>query len=86
MSEVKLDLRYAAIPAGCTISVSAIMANVSLIVPPGAAVDFDVTPVMAATRNDARDVGSPGYREPHLHVRGSALMSEVRVRVRALGR
>jgi hypothetical protein len=86
MSDVRLDLRYAAIPDGCTISVMAIMANVSLIVPPGLAVDFDVTPVMASTRNDAKELESPGYRVPHVHVQGAAVMSEVRVRVRSLAR
>ena len=86
MSDVKIDLRYAVIPAVCTIDVSAIMANVSFIVPPSLVVDFDVTSIMASARNDARAVASVGYILPHVRIRGSAIMSEVRVRVRELGR
>ena len=85
MSEVKLDLRYAVIPPSCTIDVSAIMANVSFIVPPGMVVDFDVMSVMASARNDERAVATSGYMLPHVRIRGSAIMSEVRVRVRPMG-
>lgn len=86
MSDVKIDLRYAVIPSGCTIDLSAIMANVSFIAPPGLVVDFDVTSIMASARNDARAMASDGYTLPHVRIRGSAIMSEVRVRVRELGR
>lgn len=86
MSEVKIDLRYAVIPVACTIDLSAIMANVSFIVPPGLIVDFDVSSIMASVRNDARGVTGAGYVLPHVRIRGSAIMSEVRVRVRELGR
>jgi hypothetical protein len=84
MSDVKIDLRYAVIPPACTIDVSAIMANVSFIVPPGLVVDFDVASIMASVRNGA--TASAGYTLPHVRIRGSAVMSEVRVRVRELGR
>jgi hypothetical protein len=86
MSEVKIDLRRAVIPPHCTIDVTAIMANVTFTVPPGMIVDFDVSPIMASTRNDARGVGIMGYELPHVRIRGSAIMAEVRVRVRDLGR
>jgi hypothetical protein len=85
MSDVKIDLRYAVIPPACTIDVSAIMANVSFIVPPSLVVDFDVTSIMASVRNDARGTANAGYTLPHVRIRGSAFMSEVRVRVRELG-
>ena len=86
MSEVKIDLRYAVIPPACTIDVSAIMANVSFIVPPGFVVDFDVGAIMGASRNDARAVAHDTYTLPHVRIRGSAIMAEVRVRVRDRGR
>jgi hypothetical protein len=86
MSDVKIDLRYAAVPPACTIDVSAIMANVLFIVPPGMIVDFDVMSVMASARNDERAVAASGYVLPHVRIRGTAIMSEVRVKVRALGR
>jgi len=86
MSDVKIDLRYAHIPPGCTIEVSAIMANVSFIVRPGMVVDFDVLPIMAAAGNDPRSEASSGYTVPQVRVRGTAIMSEVRVRARDMGR
>jgi hypothetical protein len=85
MSEVKIDLRYAVIPPACTIEVSAVMANVSFIVPPGFGVDFDVRAVMASIRNDT-DGARDGYMLPNVRIRGTAVMAEVRVRVRPLGR
>jgi hypothetical protein len=86
MSEVKVDLRYAVVPPGCTIDVSAIMANVAFIVPPGLIVDFDVTPLMGSARSDPRASGRDVYVQPHLRILGSAIMAEVRVKVRELGR
>ena len=81
MSSIRLDLRQAIIPAGCTIDVRAIMANVAIIVPPTLAVDFDVTPIMGSAYSDtARAVATFGA--PHVRVRGRAFMAEVRVRRR----
>jgi hypothetical protein len=84
MSDVKVDLRYAAIPPGCVIEVRAFMASVAIIVPPGLDVAFNVNPFMGAAGSDADDGMLPGVS--HVHVHGSAFMAEVRVRVRALGR
>ena len=81
----RLPLRYAVIPPECLIDVTAIMANVSFIVPPGFVVDFDVTPIMASARSDPRATGTSVYEVPRVRIRGSAIMSEVRVRVRDLG-
>lgn len=86
MSHMRIDLRYAVIPAGCTIEVRAFMANVAFTAPPGMVVGFDVTPVMSSTRNDASAMHATGDWRPHVQVRGSAIMSEVRVRVREPGR
>jgi len=81
MSSIRLDLRQAIIPAGCTIDVRAIMANVAIIVPPTLAVDFDVTPIMGSAYSDsARAMATFGA--PHIRVRGRAFMAEVRVRRR----
>ena len=84
MSEVKIDLRYAALTPGCMIDVTAVMANVSVIVPPGLVVDFDVSSIMASTRNDSHADGAGRYTLPHRRIIGTAVMAEVRVRVRAL--
>lgn len=62
------------------------MGNVQVIVPPGMVVDFDVGSFMATTRNDVRAQRLNGYLEPDVRIRGSAVMAEVRVRVRELGR
>jgi hypothetical protein len=86
MSDMKIDLRYAAIPAGCSIEVKAVMANVSLIVPPGLVVAFNVDPFLSSARSDADGGSLEGHGLAHVHVYGSAIMSEVRVRVRRLGR
>ena len=83
MSDMKVDLRYAAIPAGCAIDVTAIMANVSIIVPPGLVVALDVDPFMASVLCDAESGLTAGRDLPHVRVHGKAIMSEVRVRVRS---
>jgi hypothetical protein len=86
MSDVKIDLRYAVLPPACTIDVSAIMANVSFIVPPGMIVDFDVSSFMSSAHNDERSMATSVYTLPHVRIRGRAIMAELKVRVRELGR
>ena len=84
MCDMKLDVRYAALPARCEIDVTAVMAAVAIIVAPGTLVDFNVDPLMGAAGSSADD----SFRDPlsaHLRVRGKAIMSEVRVKVRRLG-
>jgi hypothetical protein len=85
MCDMKVDLRYAAVPPHCEISVTAIMSSVAVIVAPGTLVDFDVNPIMGAAGSGADDF----FRDPssaHIRVRGQAIMAEVRVKVRRLGR
>ncbi len=85
MCDMKLDLRYAAVPPHCEISVTALMSSVAVIVAPGTLVDFDVNPIMGAAGSGADDF----FRDPssaHIRVRGQAIMAEVRVKVRRLGR
>jgi hypothetical protein len=84
MSDVKIDLRYAAIPPGCAIEVRALMSSVSIIVPPGLSVAFHIDPFLGAAGSAADDSMHPG--QSHVSVTGSCFMAEVRVRVRALGR
>ena len=84
MSDVKIDLRYAVIPPECMIDVTAIMANVSIIVTPGMIVDFDVTPIMASAGNATRAMGTSIHALPRVRIRGTAIMAEVKVKVREL--
>jgi hypothetical protein len=84
MSDVKIDLRYAAIPPGCEIEVRALMSSVAIIVPPGLSVAFHIDPFLGAAGSDADDSMLSG--QSHVSVTGSCFMAEVRVRVRALGR
>lgn len=81
MSNIRLDLRQAVIPPGCVIEVRAIMASVSIIVPPGLPVEFDISPFMGTARNDSSRVPA-AFGAPVVRVTGSAVMAEVRVRVR----
>ncbi|MDQ2668911.1 MAG: DUF1707 domain-containing protein [Gemmatimonadota bacterium] len=85
MCDMKLDLRYAALPAQCTIDVTAIMSAVVIIVSPGTLVDFNVDPIIGAAGSGADDF----FRDPasaHLRVRGKAIIAEVRVKVGRHGR
>ena len=81
MCDMKVDLRHAAIPSRCTIEVTAIMSSVSLIVPPGLVVDFNVDPLLGAAGCDAEDSLLAGRAQ--VEILGTAFMSEVRVRVRS---
>ena len=83
MCDMKIDLRYAAVPPGCVIEVKSVMASVAIIVPPGMSVDFNVDPIMGAAGSDA---SGSAYGDTHVTVRGSAIMSDVRVRTRTLSR
>lgn len=85
MCDMKLDLRYAAIPPHCVIEVTAVMSSVAIIVLPGMLVDFTVDPIMGAAGSNADD----DFRDPssaHIRVSGKAIMADVRVKVRRLGR
>lgn len=84
MSDVRIDLRYAVIPPECMIDITAIMANVSIIVTPGMIVDFDVTTIMASAGNATRAMGTSIHELPRVRIRGTAIMAEVKVKVREL--
>jgi hypothetical protein len=75
MSEVRLDFRTALLPEQCTIEVSAIMSNVTIIVPPEMSVDMDVSAILSNARNGA-SLG-PAYGAPRIRI-----VAEVRARAR----
>jgi hypothetical protein len=82
MSEVKLDLRFATLPVHGTIDVSAVMANVRIIVPPEVSVECRISPFMGTVRNTAEGSEWPDLGAPRIEVVGSCVMAEVRIDVR----
>lgn len=85
MSNMVVDLRYAVMPDDCEIEISAIMASVTILVSPTMVVDFDALPIMGSAKSAANSIPTRGSRPP-LRVHGTAIMSEVQVKVRDLGR
>ena len=81
MSEVRLDLREADLPAVLEVELLAVMASVKLTVPPGVEVVMDVTPFMAEVADKTRTPPLPG--RPRVVVRGTGVMAEVKVVERA---
>lgn len=81
MSEVKLDLREADLPAVLQIELLAVMASVKVTVPPGVEVSMDVTPFLAEVSD--RTKTPPAAGRPRVVVRGTGVMAEVKVVERA---
>jgi len=77
MSEVRIDLRDAELPATLEIEVLAIMSAVKVTVPSGVEVVLDVTPVMGAVAD--RTNGVPSAGGPRVVLRGTGIMAEVTV-------
>jgi hypothetical protein len=82
--DVKVDLRDNPIPQDFTLDVGAFAAGVTLIVPPGVDVAFDVFAMMGTAKSEA-DEPSHGSRAPWIRVTGSVVMGEVKVIVRTPG-
>jgi hypothetical protein len=86
MSDNRLDLTNAALPVGGVVNIhlNAIMAAVKIIVSPGMRVINETHSFMADVQSDADELESrltaPGT--PVIRLTGSAVMSEVKVRVR----
>jgi len=80
-ADVKVDLRDNPIPQDFTFDVGAFAATVTLIVPPGVNVAFDVFAAMGNATSQA-DEPSHGARAPWIRVSGSVFMGEVKVLVR----
>lgn len=83
MSDVKLDFRHTDIPHGFTMDVQCIMAQVTIIVPPDMAADFNVFTVMGSTDSAAPNVRDAPFGARTMSVSGGAVMGEVKVVVRA---
>ena len=81
-SDVKVDLRDNPIPPGFTFDVGAFASSVTLLVPPGVDVVFDVFAAMASATSQADEPLNNSTRAPWIRVKGSALMSEVKVVVK----
>jgi hypothetical protein len=87
MSDTKLDLTQAALPVGgvVNIEITAVMASVKLIVPPGMRVINETHSFMADVRNgaDEYDTGAlTSPKSPVVRLTGTAFMAEVKVKVR----
>jgi hypothetical protein len=86
MSDAKLDLREARLAPGVTdIDIFAFWTSVKVIVPPGVRVVDHTTPFIADVANetllDPTEVASPCI----LRIRGSVIMSELKVKTMAIG-
>jgi hypothetical protein len=91
MSDSKLDLTSAVLPVGgvVNIDVTAIMASVRIIVPPGMRVINEMHAVMASVTSKAHEMDRPGDERPGatvIRLTGTAIMAEVKVVVRKLER
>lgn len=86
MSDTKLDLTQAVLPPGVVdLHVSAVMSNVKITVPEGMRVINEMHAIMASVNSHADELPRPGEREgllPVVRLTGTAVMAEVRVRVR----
>jgi hypothetical protein len=82
LAEVKVDLRDNAIPADFTFDVRAFGSRVTLIVPPGINVRFDVFALIGNAINQAHEQLPEARNTPSMTVRGSVVLGEVRVLVR----
>jgi len=86
MSSIVLDLRETTIPAGvCEIDLLAVMANLEILVPPGVVVEDLALGVMANVENRAIDEGIVPVDAPRIRITGTAVMSNVEVRMGPVG-
>ena len=84
LGEVKVDLRGNEIPEGFTLDARAYGSRVTLIVPPGVRVLFDVFSFMGNAISQAHEPTQSDAASPVVCVRGSAYLGEIRVLVREL--
>lgn len=86
MSDTRIDLTSAALPVGgvVNIDITAVMASVRIIVPPGMRVVSELHSFMADVGSwaDELDDGVLGAGTPIVRLRGSAVMADVKVKVR----
>ncbi|HEY4305269.1 MAG TPA: LiaF domain-containing protein [Gemmatimonadaceae bacterium] len=83
MSDSKLDLTNAALPVGgvVNIEITAVMASVRIIVPPGMRVINEMHSVMADVSSNADEI-APSSTSPIIRLTGSVIMAEMKVKVR----
>jgi len=81
MSDVKLDLRHAALPPFCEIHVTCVMANVQLTVPPGLPVIFEADGFIGTATSSAIEPDTTTHGAI-VRVVGSAVLGEIRVSVK----
>ena len=84
LGEVRIDLRENAIPDDFTLDVRAWGARVTLIVPPGVDVGFDVLALGGNAINQAPEPGDESSAK-RIRVNGTAVLGEIRVLVRERG-
>jgi hypothetical protein len=77
-AELTLDLREAALGAGCEIEVQAYLASVRVLLPSDAVLDLQVGPVLGSVVDDTTP--STGHDGPRVRLRGVSFMAEVAVR------
>jgi hypothetical protein len=83
MSNLTLDLRSARLSPGLTdVHVSAVMASVQVILPPGVRVIENVRAFMASVTDDSYSVVSSDSSAPVIRLTGRAFMAEVKVRTK----
>jgi hypothetical protein len=84
LSALTLDLREARIPAGVTtLEISATLAEVKVILPPGLRVECDGTAVLGAfTQKESGYPMASDADAPVLRISGTAALAEVSVRTR----
>ncbi|HEY2378664.1 MAG TPA: hypothetical protein VGH98_21970 [Gemmatimonadaceae bacterium] len=85
LGEVKIDLRGNTIPEGFTLDARAYGSRVTLIVPPGVNVMFDVFALMANAINQAHEPTGIESATQVVRVVGAAYLGEIRVLVRDVG-
>jgi hypothetical protein len=84
MSNLTLDFRSALLPPGVTdVNVSAIMASVVILLPPGVRVLERVRAFVASVTNDSYSTLTDDPSVPVIRLTGRAVMAEVKVRTRA---
>jgi hypothetical protein len=84
MSDSKLDLTNAALPVGgiVNIEITAVMASVRVIVPPGMRVINEIHSVMADVGSNADELDNGTGTSPVIRLTGTAFMAEMKVKVR----
>lgn len=85
MSDSKLDLTQAALPVGGVVNIdlTAVMASVRIIVPPGMRVINEMHSIMADVGSSADELDSGGgTSSPVIRLTGTAFMADLKVKVR----